>query len=286
MHSSSDKKKRKTLFLPVILFFQGVIIGIGGILPGVSGGVLCVIFGLYQPVMQTLSHPFQSLRKYWRLLLPAGLGVVAGFLGLARLTSLLMEKNSEAATCVFIGLILGMLPQLWREAGKEGRSKHAVAVLFVSFAVFLALFLFIGGGTQLYVEPNIGWYAFCGFAWGISIIVPGMSSSSILLFLGLYQPMLDGISRLSAAVILPMAAGIAVTVFSLSRLVNYCYQKYYALASHAIIGVILATVIPILPLHYNGVRVLLTDLACIAAGILAALAINHVCDRFIREKNL
>jgi putative membrane protein len=286
MHSSSNRKDLKSFFLPVILFLQGAIIGIGGILPGVSGGVLCVIFGLYQPVMQTLSHPFQSLKKYWRLLLPAGLGVAAGFLGLARLTSMLMEKNSEAATCVFIGLILGMIPQLWQEAGKEGRTKPSVAALFISFAVFLAFFWFIGGGAQLHVEPNIGWYAFCGVAWGISIIVPGMSSSSILLFLGLYQPMLDGVSRLSPAVILPMAVGIAVTVFSLSRLVNYCYQKYYALASHAIIGVILATVIPILPVHFTSAAALLTNLGCIAAGVLAAVVINRVCDRFVREKSL
>ncbi len=286
MYPSSNQSNIKKIFLPVILFLQGIIIGIGGILPGVSGGVLCVIFGLYQPVMQTLSHPFQSLKKYWKLLLPAGLGVLAGFLGLARLTSTLMEQNSEAATCVFIGLILGMMPQLWQEAGKEGHPRHAVLTLLISFLAFFALFLIIGGGTTLNVEPNIGWFVFCGFAWGISIIVPGMSSSTLLLFLGLYQPMLDGISRLSISVIIPMAVGIVLTVFLLSRLVNYCYQKHYTLVSHAIIGVILATVIPTLPFHFDNTTGLFVNLACIFSGILAALLINRLCTSLLRGKKV
>jgi len=262
-----------------------MIIGVGAILPGLSGGVLCVIFGLYQPIMETLSHPFRGIRKYWRILIPTAVGIGFGFLGLARLTSVLMQQNSEAATCVFIGLILGMIPQLWHDAGKQGRGKPAISAMIGCFVVFLTLFFFLNGGNQLSVEPNIGWYVFCGVAWGISIIVPGMSSSSILLLFGLYQPMLDGISRLSLTVLIPMVFGLALTIFSLSKLINYCYQKYYSISSHVIIGIILATVIPILPFHHITSTAIIIDLVCIIAGIFAALGINFVCSKLFDEKN-
>ena len=68
----------------VILLLQGAIIGTGAILPGISGGVLCVAFGLYEPMVGLFVHPFQSLRKNYRLFIPVLLGCGAGFLLLAR----------------------------------------------------------------------------------------------------------------------------------------------------------------------------------------------------------
>ena len=68
----------------VLLFFQGAIIGTGAILPGISGGVLCVAFGLYEPMVGLFAHPWQSLRRNYQLFLPLFLGGGLGFLLLAR----------------------------------------------------------------------------------------------------------------------------------------------------------------------------------------------------------
>ena len=62
----------------------GALIGAGAILPGVSGGVLAVVFGVYQPVMETLTHPRTAIPKYWCWAIPLGLGWAVGFLGLAK----------------------------------------------------------------------------------------------------------------------------------------------------------------------------------------------------------
>ena len=62
----------------------GALIGAGAILPGVSGGVLAVVFDVYRPVMETLTHPVRGLRKYWPIFLPLGIGSMVGFLGLAK----------------------------------------------------------------------------------------------------------------------------------------------------------------------------------------------------------
>ena len=61
-------RKKKINF--VLRLFQGLLIGVGGILPGVSGGVLCIVFGIYKPLMEVLASPVQKLREHWKTLLP------------------------------------------------------------------------------------------------------------------------------------------------------------------------------------------------------------------------
>ena len=80
----------------LLLILQGAIIGVGAILPGISGGVLCVIFGLYKPVIEVMSNPFVNLKYHWKLIIPVALGVGLGFLGSAGAVSTFMEKNAAA----------------------------------------------------------------------------------------------------------------------------------------------------------------------------------------------
>ena len=103
----------------------GALIGAGAILPGVSGGVLAVVFDVYRPVMETLTHPKQGLRRYWHIFLPLGIGCAAGFLGLARGITAAYSVSAAATVWLFVGLIAGTFPALWREAGKQGRGTAA-----------------------------------------------------------------------------------------------------------------------------------------------------------------
>lgn len=194
------------------LIIKGAIIGVGGILPGISGGVLCVVFNIYEPLMELLSHPFKTFKKHYKLLIPVVIGVGLGFVGFAGLVGYIMKLNGTATVCAFVGLILGTMPELWKEAkgAEKKRSWQSILAMCISFVVLLSILLFLQFGAELKVTPNIFWYGFCGIAWGISMVVPGMSSSSILFFFGLYEPMLDGISRLAPGVIIPLACGIAV----------------------------------------------------------------------------
>ena len=108
--SQMSKKAGNTQFLFRIL--QGALIGLGAVLPGISGGVLCVIFGVYQPIMEVLANPFKAVKKHIRLLIPIGIGVVVGFLGVAKLLGFLLNRYPNPSVCLFVGLIAGMLPSL------------------------------------------------------------------------------------------------------------------------------------------------------------------------------
>lgn len=231
----------------VLRVLQGALIGVGAMLPGISGGALCVLFGIYQPMMALLSHPFKTFKKYIFLFIPIILGVGLGFVGSGKLLAAFFEANEFLLKCLFIGLIIGVFPSLFREAGAQGRTKKGWLSLCISFAVMLTILLFLQYGVDMKIVPNFGWFILCGIIWGLSMIVPGLSSSNFLLFLGLYEPMSAGIGSLDMAVILPMGIGFAATVLSLAHSMNSLFDKKYEVAYHFIIGTVLASTLMIIP---------------------------------------
>ena len=256
-------------------FIQGTLIGLGAVLPGISGGVLCVIFGIYQPVMELLSSPFRNFRTHIPRLVPVLLGMAAGFLGVARVLSFLLEAYPDPSVCVFVGLIAGMLPSLFAEAGKHGRPAGAYVSLGAAFAAALALLLSLDSFI-VDIEPNFAWYLFSGFCLALSVIAPGMSFSTLLMPLGLYTPFIDGISRLDMSVCVPGAVGALVTVVCLAKAVNYLINRWYAAAFHAIIGIVIAATIVIIPFSgFASASSAAVNSACLACGAAAALAISR-----------
>ena len=239
----------KTFIVRVI---QGAIIGAGAILPGISGGVLCVVFGIYRPMMAVLAHPFKNLKLYWKMFIPIAIGWAAGFVGLAGAIAKLLSLNAAAIVSLFVGLIAGTFPSLLREGAKNGKSKGMWIALAISTIALLSFFYTLKLSTSTAVTPSFGWYLFCGALWGISLIVPGMSSSSLLMFLGLYQPMSAGIAALDFNVLIPFAIGIVATVLLLARLVNHLFDRHYGIAFYCVIGFVIASTIPIIPLSFTG----------------------------------
>ena len=148
------------------LLVCGALIGAGAILPGVSGGVLAVVFGIYRPFMEVLNDPRRALPRYWRGIPPLALGWVMGFLGFAKGIAAALDLSATVTTWLFIGLIAGSLPALFREAGKEGRGASAWwSFLLCGAAVFAGLY-YVDRVLAVTVTPNFWWYNFCGVLWG------------------------------------------------------------------------------------------------------------------------
>ncbi len=257
-------------------FIQGMLIGLGAVLPGISGGVLCVIFGIYQPVMELLSSPFKNFKTHIPKLVPVLLGMAVGFLGVAGILSFLLEAYPDPSVCVFVGLIAGMLPSLFREAGGQGRGRSSWTAMIIAFAVVLALLLGLDK-LSVTIEPNFGWYLFCGFCLALSVIAPGMSFSTLLMPLGLYTPFVHGLSHLQIGVLLPGALGAIVTVVVCAKAVNYLFKRFYSVAFHAILGIVIAATLVIIPFGSfaaSGAS-FAVNAACILAGTAAALWISR-----------
>lgn len=267
----SQISKKFSLTKLLLQLLQGALIGLGSVLPGISGGVLSVVFGIYKPIMELLANPIGNLKTHVPKLLPYVAGAAIGFLGVANLLAYVLEKYPNPSICLFIGLITGMLPSLWREAGEQGRSKGSYLSLFISM-VFIFVLLIGLNNSSLEITPNFVWYVFCGFCLALSVIAPGMSFSTLLMPLGLYTPFVDGIGHLSMQVLLPAGIGALITVICLSKAVNMLFEKHYSMAFHAIIGIVIAATIMILPFESfaASVHAALTNVFFLAAGVFAA----------------
>ena len=254
----------------------GVLIGAGAILPGVSGGVLAVVFDIYRPFMEVLTHPREAIPKYWRWFLPIGLGCAIGFLGFAKGIAAAIDVSSTVTTWLFIGLIVGTVPSLFREAGKEGRSIGSwVSMAVCAGAIFFSLF-YVGKVICVTVEPNFWWYNFCGALWGMSLVIPGLTSSSVMMALGLYQPMLEGLARLDFLVLSACLPGMLLTMLLLARGVTWLLRTHYAVTFHGILGIVAASTLVIVPIRYDSVGEAMASLLCCAAGFLLAFFLEKL----------
>ncbi len=278
------KTNRSGVLRLILQVLQGVLIGVGAVLPGISGGVLCVVFGIYKPVMELLSNPFRRFRTHVPKLLPVILGAAVGFLGVAKLLAFLLEKYPDPSVCLFVGLIAGMLPSLFREAGEKGRPKGSWVSLAIAFAVILALLISLNL-FSVTIAPSFPWYLFCGFCLALSVIAPGMSFSTLLMPLGLYTPFVDGLGSLRPEVLAPAAIGAVVTVIALAKAVNALFDHFYAYAFHAIIGIVIAATIMIIPFGSFAVSVgsAVANLICLAVGIAAALALDKFNQSVLKQ---
>ena len=274
----NNEKHTPARFLMRIL--QGALIGLGAVLPGISGGVLCVVFGIYKPVMELLSNPFRNFRTHVPRLIPVIIGMGIGFLGVANLLAYLLDRYPDQSVCLFIGLITGMLPSLWREAGEQGRTKGSYISMGIAFLVVMTLLTALNV-LSVTIEPGTGWYLFCGFCLALSVIAPGMSFSTLLMPLGLYTPFVDGIGHLDMSVCIPGGIGALVTVICLAKAVNALFEHQYSLAFHAIVGIVVAATIMIVPVGAITASFMsaVIDIALFAVGVVAALMLDSFNQR-------
>ena len=278
------QNNRPGLLRLVLRFVQGMLIGVGAVLPGISGAVLCVVFGIYTPVMELLSDPVRRLRTHVPLLAPVIAGGAVGFLGVAKVLAFFLETYPDPSVCLFIGLITGMLPSLFREAGEQGRPAGSWVSLAAAFAVILGLLM----GLELFsvtIAPNFGWYLFCGFCLALSVIAPGMSFSTLLMPLGLYTPFVEGLGSLRFSILVPAGIGAVVTVVCLARGVDALFDRFYPYAFHAIIGVVLAATLMIVPVSgfTASAGAAAVNGACLLAGVAAALALDRFNSRIPKQ---
>ncbi|MDM8213858.1 DUF368 domain-containing protein [Enterococcus hirae] len=227
-------------------------IGSGFILPGVSGGALAAVFGIYERIISFLAHLTKNFKENVLFFIPVGLGGVTGVFLLSFVVSFLLGTYETPILWFFVGCIIGTVPSLWKEAGKKGRNNTDVIVMIITFIVGL---IFLAFGEKLFhgaVDQNFFTWMIAGFLIGLGMIVPGLSPSNFLVYMGMYKAMADGFKDGNLGVIVPLAIGGLVCVLGLSKVMDFIFQKSYAKLFHFILGIVFASTIMIVPKDYSG----------------------------------
>lgn len=227
-------------------FVKGILVGIGFILPGLSGGVLAVIFRIYDPIIRFLSKPFFRFVRQVFYFIPIGLGAAIGVLLFSIVVDAAFGKYAAQFICLFIGFVAGTFPSLFRQAGKQGRKPLHWAIMVISALVIFAIMLF-GGNLALNVTPNFLVWIGSGALIGLGVIVPGMSPSNFLIYFGLYDKMAAGIKDFDMMVIIPLIIGLAACVLLFAKAAAWAFDNYYAGMYHFILGMVVGSSAAIFP---------------------------------------
>ena len=239
---------------------KGILIGAGAILPGVSSGVICVIFGFYEKLVNSVLNILKDFKKNFTFLLPIVLGASIGFFLFGYLLNHFLNSFEAECKLLFLGLILGSIPALFKEANKK--KKFRLSFLFytlISFAFGLFLILLENNISNSYssIQSNLFYLFISGFAMSAGIIIPGVSSTVILMCFGTYYIYLESIALLNLNVLIPLGLGLICGSLFFLYLIRFLFKNYSHQTYYSIIGFILGSIFILLPNNFNLISIIL-----------------------------
>ncbi len=276
-------------------FLKGVVIGIANIVPGVSGGTMMVSMGIYDKLIHCITHLFSEFKKSVLFLLPIAVGMVAAIAGSSFGLTYLFANFPIQTNLLFIGLILGGLPAIWKKVkGKGIKAGHAAAcVLFFVLVVAMAV---MGETEGQAADLSFGLVnalklVGVGIVTSATMVIPGVSGSMVLMLMGFYYPVLNAVKNFFTAlaafdmdgiltgcgILIPFGIGVVAGIFGIAKLVEIIFEKFPLYAYWAIIGLIVSSPIAIVlmgtfpPLTVMGA---LTGVAALAVGIVIAMKLG------------
>jgi len=281
---------RKKWLEKILLGVKGFFIGSGFILPGVSGGAMAAIFGIYERLISFIADIRKDFKKNIIYFSPVIVGAVAGLFVFSVLMTALFESYEPQMRWFFIGCIVGTLPALEKQSRKKGRTRGNVIAAVVTFLIATVILVLInyftvGVSNAEHKEFPIWSWVIAGVTIGLGVIVPGLSPSNFLVLFGMYGSMSYGISTLDFFVIIPLALGMLVCVFALAKVMKIFMERKYAAMFHFILGIVLASTLLIIPLDYNYLQ--LATLVCVLAMVLGALLgrwMSNLEEKYVPEK--
>jgi len=257
--------------------FRGFLVGFAGLLPGLCGSTLLVLFGIYRPLTAALAHPFTDFRRnlihYGPFFLAAGVGVLAG----SHLLSTFFVQYETEMLYLFIGFMGGALPDLFRHAH---RAKGHPAD-WLAFAVLFGLCLVVASLDQSLIphaearEISAPVWLLAGAGVGLGSIIPGASVAFLLIYFGIYQPMLDGVARLDPAILLPVGLGAGLAILLFARTADWLFRKAEGAATRGVLGLVTGSIWLIYPGWPGGTQGL-RCLLLLAAGFILSALLNRL----------
>ena len=250
---------------------KGIIIALGFILPGISGGVLAAILGIYERMIAFLAHPFKDFKANVLYFIPVAIGMLLGIGLFSFPIEYLLENFQVYVLWSFAGAIIGTVPSLVKESTRESDRDKIDLIWFWATFVISGLGLFALNFVVGTLNPSFLNFILAGSLLALGILVPGLSPSNLLLILGLYAPMLTGFKTFDLfGTFLPIGIGLVATFIVFSKLMDYALNNYHSRVYHFIIGIVLSsTLLILIPNAGNTESIQYTALSLISYVLIA-----------------
>ncbi|NLB61258.1 MAG: DUF368 domain-containing protein [Clostridiales bacterium] len=264
--------------------FCGFFLGISIFAPGVSGSVMAVMMGIYTKLLDIVSNPFKNFKKNIIYLFPMGIGMLLSLVLFVVLFSYLFETYKKATYLLFMGLIAGNLPVIFKDAMAGGFKKRYIIGILTAFSVAVTLGILRLSAPQMqdFEKISLVFVGLCGALGGASGMVPGMSVSMVLMVPGIYDYILHSAKIIDVPVLLVFGACFAVGMVVFSRFTKYIFKKYHGFAYSMVFGFICGSFVSIymgLPKHDPNFNWLIGVMA-LALGLVISLLFVYLSKKF------
>lgn len=237
----------------IILFLKGLVIGMGQIIPGVSGGMLAISMGLYDKCISIISNIFKDFKSNIRFLFPCFLGIITSILLISKVIKIAILLYYVPTMFLFIGLILGAFKNTLSEIDLRSNKKYLIITIIIT--VILTLLSFVKTNTISY-DITLNFKNFIiliivGFIYAFATVVPGISATALMMMIGYYSLIIDIISNLTNIsfilsninIIIPLFIGLVLGIIYVSKLMNYLFKYKKILTQYIILGLVSSSII-------------------------------------------
>ena len=244
----------------LILFIKGIVLGVAFVIPGVSGGTLAVLLGIYEELIEAASNFYKNMvnfKKYFMYLLPIGLGIIFSVAVFAKLIKFGLEKSPIITILIFLGMIIGGIPALVRNVKGTKINLKDMTLMLVGLIIVISMLIFHKSNSNVVLtNMSITGYItlfLVGAIAAVTMVVPGISGSFTLMLIGYYEPILNLVNDITSfknlgpnlILIFIFMLGVFIGIIFISKIIEWCLKHYKRETYYAIIGFVLSSIISV-----------------------------------------
>ena len=245
----------------LILFIKGIVLGVAFVIPGVSGGTLAVLLGIYEELIEAASNFYKNMvnfKKYFMYLLPIGLGIIFSVAVFAKLIKFGLDKAPIITILIFLGMIIGGIPALVRNVKGTKINLKDMTLMLVGLIIVISMLIFHKSNSNVVLtNMSITGYItlfLVGAIAAVTMVVPGISGSFTLMLIGYYEPILNLVNDITSfknlgpnlILIFTFILGVFIGIIFISKIIEWCLKHYKRETYYAIIGFVLSSIISVI----------------------------------------
>ena len=245
----------------IILVIKGFFMGIANVIPGVSGGTIAIILGIYEKFIGTISNIFKDFKENLKFLIPVFLGMGLAIITTSKVVSYSYDNFPLPTLMFFVGLVFGGIPMLMKNVvGKKETKKlssYIIAIITFLIVIFMSSYKFIFSinSEVNFASMNITGYILLfvvGIIAAATMVIPGVSGSLMLMILGYYYPIIGTINAIfkenfigNAIILGIFGIGVVIGILLISKLLEMLFKKYNTKTYFGVLGFVFASIIAI-----------------------------------------
>ena len=266
----------------IILIIKGFIMGIANIIPGVSGGTLALILGIYEQFIGAISHFFKNFKKNVAFLIPIAIGMILAIVSLSRVIDYSYKHYPIPTSLFFVGLVLGGIPMLASKVKGKKQSKQisSYVIFAITFLIVILMtcsdLIFKTNLTVSLTSMNFIQYILLfivGVIAAATMVIPGISGSLVLMLLGYYYPVIAVIKEFTSfknigpnfIILAIFGIGVLIGIVLISKLIEFLFKKYETKTYFGVLGFIIASIILEMTIVFSIPQILI-GLICLVLG--------------------